>query len=61
MGHQTQFDKDGEIETAKGVDQAGSLSFFGTQGRMSLKDIRKKNKNAKIGWFIFPFGKQAMD
>ena len=62
MGHQTQFDKDGEIETAKGVDKAGSLSFFGTQGRMSLKDIRKKNKNAKIGWFIFPFGnKQWID
>tara|TARA_B100000902_G_scaffold252463_1_gene238853 strand:+ start:1504 stop:2550 length:1047 start_codon:yes stop_codon:yes gene_type:complete len=56
MGHQTQFDKDGEIETAKGVDKAGSLSFFGTQGRMSLKDIRERNKNAKMGWFIFPFG-----
>jgi (S)-2-hydroxy-acid oxidase len=56
MGHQTQFDKNGEIETAKGVDIAGSLAFFGTQSRLSLKDIRKENKKAKIGWLIFPFG-----
>jgi (S)-2-hydroxy-acid oxidase len=56
MGHQTQFHKNGEIETALGVNKANTISFFSTQGRMSLEDIRKKNKDAKIGWTIFPFG-----
>ena len=56
MGHQTQFDKDGEIETANGVYSAGGLAFFGTQSRIALKDIRKKNPKAKLGWLIFPFG-----
>ena len=56
MGHQTQFDKDGEIQTARGVYNAGGISFFGTQSRIALKDIRDKNPNAKIGWLIFPFG-----
>ncbi|MDC3152581.1 alpha-hydroxy-acid oxidizing protein [Pelagibacteraceae bacterium] len=56
MGHQTQFHKLGEIEVAKGVSEMNSISFFGTQGRMSLDDIRKKNKFAKIAWTIFPFG-----
>tara|TARA_Y100000590_G_scaffold282181_1_gene317415 strand:+ start:2356 stop:3387 length:1032 start_codon:yes stop_codon:yes gene_type:complete len=56
MGHQTQFHKDGEIETAKGVAKANTIAFFGTQGRISLDDIRKKNKKLKIGWTIFPFG-----
>ena len=62
MGHQTQFDKDGEIQTARGVYNAGGISFFGTQSRIALKDIRDKNPNAKIGWLIFPFGnKQWID
>tara|TARA_B100000029_G_scaffold501124_1_gene573949 strand:- start:2060 stop:3106 length:1047 start_codon:yes stop_codon:yes gene_type:complete len=56
MGHQTQFNKTGEIEMAKGVALAKSIAFFGTQGRMSLKDIRKSNKEAKLAWTIFPFG-----
>tara|TARA_X000000950_G_scaffold289382_2_gene412610 strand:+ start:4382 stop:5413 length:1032 start_codon:yes stop_codon:yes gene_type:complete len=56
MGHQTQFHKNGEIETAMGAYKSNVLSFFGTQGRMSLVDIRKKNKNLKFGWEIFPFG-----
>lgn len=56
MGHQTQFHNQGEIEMAKGVNLENSISFFGTQGRMSLKDIRSKNKYSKIGWTIFPFG-----
>ncbi len=56
MGHQTQFSKNGEIEMAKGVNTANSIAFFGTQSRMSLKDIRKKNKKAKLAWTIFPFG-----
>ena len=56
MGHQTQFHRDGEVEMAKGVSLANSVSFFGTQGRMSLQDIRKRNKTSKIGWTIFPFG-----
>ena len=56
MGHQTQFHKEGEVETAKGVSNVNTVSVFGTQGRMSLNDIRKKNKKADICWTIFPFG-----
>jgi isopentenyl diphosphate isomerase/L-lactate dehydrogenase-like FMN-dependent dehydrogenase len=56
MGHQTQFHKNGEIETALGVEKAKSIAFFSTQGRISLNDIRKKNKSTNLGWTIFPFG-----
>ena len=56
MGHQTQFHRDGEIEMCKGVNSSNTISFFSTQGRIALKDIRKKNPNALIGWTIFPFG-----
>jgi isopentenyl diphosphate isomerase/L-lactate dehydrogenase-like FMN-dependent dehydrogenase len=56
MGHQTQFHKDGEIKTFMGVSSANSISFFSTQGRISLDDIREKNKKGKLGWTIFPFG-----
>ena len=56
MGHQTQFHKNGEIETASGVKNVNTISFFSTQGRISLKDIRKKNNKGKLGWTIFPFG-----
>ena len=57
MGHQTQFHKNGETETAKGAEKSSVLSFFGTQGRISLADIRKKNPKLNFGWEIFPFGK----
>tara|TARA_B100000989_G_scaffold221901_1_gene169608 strand:+ start:686 stop:1717 length:1032 start_codon:yes stop_codon:yes gene_type:complete len=56
MGHQTQFNKFGEIETARGAKKSKALAFFGTQGRMSIKDIRTKNPNLSFGWEIFPFG-----
>ena len=56
MGHQTQFHKNGEIEMGKGIEDVNTIAFFGTQGRISLDDIRKKNKKLKIGWTIFPFG-----
>lgn len=56
MGHQTQFNKNGEVETAKAFNKMDRLSFFSTQGRMHLKDIRRNNKKALIGWEIFPFG-----
>ena len=56
MGHQTQFHSLGEVEVAKGVEKSNTIGFFGTQGRMSLDDIRKKNKKTKIAWTIFPFG-----
>ncbi len=54
MGHQTQFHKNGEIETCDGARKANILSFFGTQSRMKLEQIAKKNDF--IGWTIFPFG-----
>lgn len=57
MGHQTQFHKNGESETARGAQKSSVLSFFGTQGRISLQDIRKKNPKLNFGWEIFPFGK----
>ena len=53
MGHQTQFHKNGEIETALGVEKAKSIAFFSTQGRISLNDIRKKNKSTNLGWTFF--------
>ena len=56
MGHQTQFHKDGEIETCKGSSKSNIISAFGTQSRIRLDEIRKKNKNAKLLWTIFPFG-----
>ena len=56
MGHQTQFHNLGEIETAKGAQKAKIMSFFGTQGRMSINDIRMKNPKLNFGWEIFPFG-----
>lgn len=56
MGHQTQFHKNGEIEMCKGSSNSNIISSFGTQSRMKLDDIRKKNKDAKIIWTIFPFG-----
>ena len=48
MGHQTQFHKNGETETAKGAEKSSVLSFFGTQGRISLADIRKKKSKIKL-------------
>ena len=59
MGHQTQFHKNGEIETAAGAKNMNIISFFSTQGRISLNDIRKKNAKTKIGWTIFPFGDKS--
>ena len=56
MGHQTQFNKDGEIEMCKGTHMSNTVGFFSTQGRISLDDIRKKNPKANIAWTIFPFG-----
>ena len=56
MGHQTQFHKEGEIETCKGSKNKKILNFFTTQGRMSLGDIRKNNPQSILGWAIFPFG-----
>ena len=59
MGHQTQFHKKGEIETAKGAEIINTISFFSTQGRMSLKDIRKNNLKSNLCWTIFPFGNKS--
>ncbi len=59
MGHQTQFNKFGEIETSKGTNKYGTLSFFSTQGRFDLEEIKKKSKNKKIVWEIFPFGDKS--
>ena len=59
MGHQTQFHKKGEVETAKGANEANIINFFGTQGRMKLSDIVNNNKSSKLtGWIIFPFGEK---
>ncbi|MBH09651.1 MAG: hypothetical protein CMG74_04710 [Candidatus Marinimicrobia bacterium] len=56
MGHQAQFHKFGELEMAKGVNFANSVSFFSTQSRYAFNEIRKKNPNAKMIWQIFLFG-----
>ena len=59
MGHQTQFHKYGEIETSKGCKEYGTLSFFSTQGRTNLDEIKSKSKNNKLVWEIFPFGDKS--
>ena len=56
MGHQTQFSKNGEIDMAKGINISKTIAFFGTQSRISLDQIREKNKKAHLAWTIFPFG-----
>jgi len=59
MGHQTQFTKFGEIDTAQGVQLSDSVGFFSTQGRQSLQNIRKKNKKTNLVWQIFLFGNKS--
>ena len=56
MGHQTQFHKDGEIETAKGISSINSVGVFGTQGRMSLNDVRKITKKQIFAGQSSPLG-----
>lgn len=56
MGHQTQFEKNGEISTAIGTNEQDILSVFSTQGRTGFHQIRKKVKNLNMIWQIFPFG-----
>ena len=56
MGHQTQFHKNGEAELALGTKSEKILLCFSTQGRMSLKRIKKNFPNGKYIWDFFPFG-----
>ena len=56
MGHQTQFEKNGEISTAIGSSNEKILSFFSTQGRTGFHQIRKKVPKSNMIWQIFPFG-----
>ena len=48
MGHQTQFHKNGEVETSKGSKKYGTLSFFSTQGRIKLNEIKSKTKKVEL-------------
>ena len=59
MGHQTQFEKKGEISVAEGITSAGSLGFFSTQGRYGFDDIKRKSPGGKLVWQIFPFGNKS--
>ncbi len=59
MGHQTQFEKNGEMSVAKALNKKNILGFFSTQGRIGFKDLKIKNKNSKIVWQIFPFGNKS--
>ncbi len=59
MGHQTQFHKKGEIEMSNGCKNYGTLSFFSTQGRIKLSEIKSKTHNNKLIWEIFPFGDKS--
>jgi len=56
MGHQTQFHKNGEAELAEGTKSESILLSFSTQGRMTLKQIKKKFPEGKFIWDFFPFG-----
>ena len=59
MGHQTQFHKNGEIEMSKGCKKYDTLSFFSTQGRIKLSEIKSNTQNNKLIWEIFPFGDKS--
>ncbi len=59
MGHQTQFEKNGELTTAKGIDKENILGFFSTQGRMGYDFLKRKLPKSKIAWQIFPFGDKS--
>ena len=57
MGHQTQFEKDGELSTAKGVYNQNILGFFSTQGRTGFQDLKKNLPKAKLVFFLTHFKK----
>ena len=59
MGHQTQFEKNGELSTAKGIHKQDVLGFFSTQGRMGFDYLKSKLPYSKIAWQIFPFGNKS--
>ena len=56
MGHQTQFEKNGERSTYLGATKSQILSFFSTQGRLKLEDIISRDNKSNFAWQIFPFG-----
>lgn len=59
MGHQTQFEKNGEMSVAAALNKKNILGFFSTQGRIGFKDLKIQNKNSNIVWQIFPFGNKS--
>ena len=59
MGHQTQFEKNGEMSVAAALNKKNILGFFSTQGRIGFKDLKIQNKNSNIVWQIFPFGDKS--
>ena len=59
MGHQTQFEKNGEFSVAQALNQNNILGFFSTQGRIGFKDLKNKYPKSKIAWQIFPFGNKT--
>ena len=61
MGHQTQFHKNGEIEMSRGSKKYGTLSFFSTQGRIKLSEIKSNSKNNKLILGNISFWRQVMD
>ena len=56
MGHQTQFEKNGEKSTYLGSTKSNILSFFSTQGRIELEKIVNNSSKKNYAWQIFPFG-----
>ena len=59
MGHQTQFEKNGELSSAKGIHEQDVLGFFSTQGRIGFEYLKSKLPHSKIAWQIFPFGEKS--
>jgi isopentenyl diphosphate isomerase/L-lactate dehydrogenase-like FMN-dependent dehydrogenase len=53
MGHLTQFHKDGEAELALGAQKSSTFITISALSRLSLKEIRKKAKSAKIFYQIY--------
>ena len=57
MGHQTQFEKNGELSSAKGIHEQDVLGFL--VPRKNCFEYLKSKLHSKIAWQIFPFGDKS--
>ena len=48
-----------KLKCQEGNKKYGTLSFFSTQGRIKLSEIKSNSKNNKLIWKYFPFGDKS--